>query len=253
MKYTGTIKDEQGKSHTLNLDLLPITTTEPAPQPEPQPQPEETATSSIPLSYNDARFKNNTTAPSTTIASGGTLLNKTITDTGHTASIVTRSGATIKNCRVNSREGVRIGGGGDFLIDGCYLEATGQGDDHADTIQTYSPGSKGSLKIRNTAIVAHNQAATAGLFVADRWSGEVDLENVVFIGGPYGCRIHPDGGDIRVRFKNVFFVGPFGYDDCWVDTRTLNGTRNIVELWENVRSATIVDGKLVPGTVIPRP
>lgn len=246
-------KAEDGKYYDLSVSMTevsaPATPVEPGDTQEPE-QP--TTPAGIPLSYNDSRFSGNTTSPSTKVANGGTLTNKSITDTGHTASIVTGNGATIKNCRVNSREGVRIGGGGSFLIEGCYLEATGSGDDHADTIQTYSPGSRGTLRIKDTAIVAHNQAATAGLFVADNWTGTIELENVVFKGGPFGCRIHPDvGGNNTLRFKNVFFVGPFGYRPLYLSDA--GGNRNVIDVWENVRNATIVDGKLIPGTAIPKP
>ena len=147
-----------------------------------------------------------------TVSNGKAVENKSITETGHTASIILGSGGgKALSCRVNSREGVRIGGGGDFEIDGCYLEATGQGDDHADTIQHYSPGSRGTLTLTNSTIRAHNQAATAGLFCADNWTGEFNITNVVFHGGPFGLRLHPDsGGDNIIRLRDVYFVGPFG-------------------------------------------
>lgn len=253
MKYTGTIKDEQGKAHTLNLDLLPITVQPPV-EPEPEPEPEQPTTTDAPLSYNDGRFSGNATAPSTKIPNGGTLSNKTITDTGQIASIVTGSGATIKNCRVKSREGIRIGGGGNFLIDGCYIEVNGSGNDHADGLQAYSPGSKGVIKVRNTTFKTGTTAVNTGFFIADNWTGTIDWENVVIWGGPYGAKIHPDvGGDNIIRFKNVFVVGPFTWGGLLIDERTLGGHVNKIELWENVRNATIVDGKLIPGTVIPRP
>jgi hypothetical protein len=253
LDLTGVLKDAAGISYNFSGTLDQVAVTPPKPDdPKPNPQPDPVV-SSIPLLWDDARFKNNATAKSTTIAKGGALSNKTITDTGSTASIVTGNGATIQNCRVKSREGIRIGGGGNFLIDGCYIEVNGTGQDHADGIQTYAPGSKGVLKIRNTTIKCGINQATAGLFVADEWSGTVDLENVVIWGGPYGARIHADGGDISVRFKNVFVVGPFAYDGLWVDSRTLNGSRNKIDLWENVCEATIVNGKLVPSKLIARP
>ncbi len=248
-------KATDGKYYDLSFimtEVQPIVVPEPT-TPVPEVPVTETVTpTTIPLSYNDSRFSGNATASSTRIANGGTLSNKSITDTGNTASIVTGDGATIKNCRVNSRESVRIGGSGTFTIDGCWLEAKGSGDDHADVIQAYSPGSKGALKVRNTTIRAYNQAATAGLFIADNWTGTIDLENVIFWGGPFGLRVHPDvGGDNTIRLKNVYFVGPFGYDPILFSNA--GGHVNKIELWENVRSATIVNGKLIPGDVIPKP
>ncbi|WP_245320001.1 Ig-like domain-containing protein, partial [Bradyrhizobium sp. LMTR 3] len=135
-------------------------------------------------------------------------------------------------------------------ISNSYLESTGQGSDHADTIQIYAPGSTGNVTITNTTIVAHNTAATAGMFVADDWSGTLTFDNVVFQGGPFGLRIAADANDISVSLKDVYFVGPFGYDDILF--QEVNADINITQ-WENVRSATIVNGELVPGPLIPPP
>ncbi len=121
----------------------------------------------IPLRYDDARFVRNAASRAVKLSPNGTVSNKSITETNGTASIVTGNGGTIRSCRVNSRECVRIGGSGTFLIDNCYLEARGAESDHADVIQAYSPGSRGSLKVTNTAIVTHDIAATAGVFIAD--------------------------------------------------------------------------------------
>ena len=88
----------------------------------------------IPLNYNDARFSGNAASSEVTIAAGGALSNKSITETGNIASIVMRDGGIVQTCRVNSRECVRISGSGSFLIDNCYLEALGVGEDHADGI-----------------------------------------------------------------------------------------------------------------------
>jgi hypothetical protein len=216
--------------------------------------PDPTSAGSIPLSYDDPRFNNNSVSDTASIGAGETLSNKSITETGGIASILMRDGGTVQTCRVNSRECVRIGGSGSFRVDNCYLEALGSGSDHADVIQAYSPGSRGTLTVSNTAIVTHNVAANVGLFIADNWTGTVDLENVVFIGGGvnYGLRVHPDaGGDIIVKLKNVFFVPPFKYGLYFIGN--YGGHRNIIQLWDNVRSATIVNGALVPGPAIPKP
>lgn len=242
----------------------PISSSAPAPvaAPVPPPQPEPVVatpvpadTTSIPLTIKDARFSQNTSSGVIAIPSGGTLLNKTIMVHGEPASVVMGSNTTMKNCAVGGlcREGVRIGGS-TYLIDGCYLEAKGTGDDHADTIQAYAGpnGGKTDLTVRNSLIRAHNDAATAGLFVADNCTGSVTCENVVFQGGPFGLCLHADkGGNIVVSLKDVFFVGPFGY----APYKLLDyaGGRCVLERWENVRHATIVDGKLIPGNVIARP
>lgn len=251
MSLSGTLKDvNDGSSYAVTIS--PVVVSAPASDPVIEPEA-PVASSSIPLTYTATQFSGNTVASSTMVASGGTIANKTITDTGQTASIVTRSGgATIKNVRIKSREGVRIGGSGTFSIDGSYIETQGSGDDHADGIQAYSPGSKGILKITNSSIVSHNTAATAGLFIADNWTGTIDLENVVIKGGPFGARIHPDiGGDNIIRFKNVCFVGPFGYNRMLFSN--YGGHVNKFELWDNVRDCAIVNGQLVPGNLIARP
>jgi hypothetical protein len=208
----------------------------------------------IPVSYDDDRFKGNAASRALKLSSGGTVSNKSITQTGSIASIVTGDGATIRNCRVNSRECVRIGGGGVFLIDHCYLEALGVESDHADVIQAYSPGSRGTLKISNTGIATHGTAANVGVFIADNWTGTIDLENVAFIGGGvnYGLRIHPDaGGDNIIRLRNVLFIPPFRYAPYLFGN--VGRQKNIIELWENVRIATMENDRLALGPALPKP
>ena len=147
------------------------------------------AINDIPLSWSNSLFSDNVNSGSVTIPDGGTLSNVSITETGSTASVVLRGDATLDDVRVNSREGVRIGGGGDIVINNSYIETTGTGSDHADGIQAYSPGSTGNVTISNSTIVSHNSAATAGMFIADNYGGTVTLDNVVFEGGPFGLRI----------------------------------------------------------------
>jgi hypothetical protein len=220
-------------------------------EPPPIEPPPEGETGTIPLTWDDQSFSDNSNSNSVTVAKGATVANKSITDTGHTASIISQGG-TIDTCRVNSREGVRVASGGTHTIVDSYLEAKGTGDDHADTIQAYAPGSRGTIAVSNTSIVAHTTAATAGLFVADDWTGTIELTDVVFQGGPFGLRVHPDyGGDNILKLRNVFFVEPFGYHPY--EFGNYGGHRNIFEVWENVRYATIVNGKLVPGNEIPKP
>ena len=203
-----------------------------------------------PLSWNDPIFNGVTTSSSITVKDGGSVSYKSITDTGSTASIVGQGSFTLDHVRINSREGVRIGGDGDMVINNSYIETTGVGSDHADGIQAYSPGSSGNLTITNTTIVSHNNAATAGLFIADNYGGTVTLNNVVFEGGPYALRIHADSQDVTVALKDVYFVGPFGYDPFLIGE--YGGDIHITQ-WENVRYATIVNGELVPGALIPSP
>ena len=205
----------------------------------------------IPLSWSDPLFADNVNSGSVTIPNGGTLSNVSITETGQTASIVLLGGATLDDIRISSREGVRIGGSGNVTINDAYIEATGQPTDHADSIQAYAPGASGTVTITNTEIVAHSGNATAGMFVADGYTGTFIFDNVVFNGGPYGLRIANDGpGQDYVSLTNVYFVGPFAYGALLL--QEVNAPIHITH-WENVRYATIENGVLVPGALIPPP
>jgi hypothetical protein len=204
----------------------------------------------IPLSWNDPIFSGVTTSGPVVVKDGGTLSNRSITDTSGATSIVGGGSFTLDTVRVSSREAVRIGGGGDITINNSYLETTGLAGDHADGIQAYSPGSSGNVTITNSTIVSHNQNATAGLFIADNYGGTVTLNNVVFEGGPIGLRIAADNQDITVSLKDVYFVGPFQYDPLLIQEIAANIH---ITQWENVRYATIVNGQLVPGALIASP
>lgn len=215
------------------------------------------AAATIPLSWDDPMFSTVMDSDVIYIPDGGTVSYKSITmgggDGEPVASVICNGAATMDHIRINSQEGVRVGGDGAVNIDSSYIEATGVGADHADCIQAYSPGGSGTIHITNSTIRAHDTAATAGLFVADNWTGTITLDNVVFWGGPYGTRIYPDvGGDNYLSFKNVYFVGPFGYGPFIVDA-DVGGHTNHITCWENVRNATVVNGVLVPGSVIPCP
>jgi hypothetical protein len=204
----------------------------------------------IPLSWNDPIFSGVANSASITVKNGGTVSNKSITDSGDIASILGEGSFTLDQVRINSREGVRIGGDGNIVINNSYIETTGVGADHADGIQAYSPGSSGNLTITNSTIVSHTSAANAGLFIADNYGGSVTLNNVVFEGGPIGLRIAADNQDITVALKDVYFVGPFMYDPLLI--QEVNSDIHITQ-WENVRYATIVNGQLVPGALISSP
>ncbi|WP_407119846.1 Ig-like domain-containing protein [Bradyrhizobium sp. STM 3561] len=213
---------------------------------------------SIPLSWNDPMFSGVTTSNSVNVPNGGTISNKSITDTGDTASVVGTGSFSIDDVRINSQEGVRIGGSGTVSINNSYIETTGLPGDHADGIQAYAPGGHGNVTITNTMIVSHDQNATAGLFVADYFDGNFTFANDVFEGGPFGLRINADAGPghtYNVALKDVYFIqdsfgsAPFSIS---VPAGYEGATLNITQ-WDNVRWATIVDGQLVPGALIPPP
>ena len=204
----------------------------------------------IPLSWNDPMFSGVTSSNAVTLKNGATLSDKSITDTGNIASVVGQGSFTVDQVRIDSREGVRLGGDGNIVINNSYIETTGTGADHADGIQAYSPGSSGNLTITNTSIVSHNSAANAGLFIADNYGGSVTLNNVVFQGGPTGLKIYADDQPITVALKDVYFVGPFMFDPLVIEE--IRSDIHITQ-WDNVRYATIVNGELVPGALIKAP
>ncbi len=98
----------------------------------------------IPLSWNDSIFNSVTNSGSVTLRNGATLSDKSITDSGDIASVVGYGSFAVNQVRIDSREGVRLGGDGDIVINNSYIETTGIGADHADGIQAYSPGSSGT-------------------------------------------------------------------------------------------------------------
>jgi hypothetical protein len=204
----------------------------------------------IPLSWNDPLFNGVTDPGSTWLQDGGTLSYASVTDMRGDAAVGGSGSFTLDHVRIEAREGVRIAGGGDITISNSYIETTGQGTDHADGIQAYAPGSTGNVTIKNSTIVSHDTAATAGMFIADDYGGTFTFDNVVFQGGPFGLRMNADSQDIYVSLKDVYFVGPFGYDDFLF--QQVNAKIHITQ-WENVRTATIVNGQLVPGDLISPP
>lgn len=211
----------------------------------------------IPTSYTDGIFSSNDVgANPVTIPSGRTLVRRSLEEYAATlaASVLCTNGSTdVRYVAVKSRECVRIGSSGDFTLQYCYLEAIGQDDDHADTIQIYSIGARGgTVNVLNSYIKAHTIAATAGFFCADNWGGTINFSHVVFDGGPFGLKVTADDTcTINLSLENVYFVGPFGTNP-YVFQENATGQINIAK-WDNVRYATIVGGVLVPGDLIPQP
>jgi hypothetical protein len=215
----------------------------------------------IPLSFDDPMFADVKIRNSPIrLSKGLSLVQTSIELPKDDRTILCLGDNSLRRCRVRSREAVRIAGGGTFTIEGCWLEAIGIRDDHADCIQCYSPGDIGTLHIKNTTIRAYRtsdvtppQIGSQGLFVADNWTGTVICENVVFWGaGNYACHIFPDsGGDTHIDFQNVFFVGPFQYGPY--NIHGFNGHRIVVDRWDGVRNATIAGGRIVGGSPIAAP
>ncbi|MCK1403776.1 hypothetical protein IVB45_13995 [Bradyrhizobium sp. 4] len=221
-----------------------------APAPTPAPAPSSMPSSGPPLSFNDPRF---TSAISHSRLDDGVPDGGSLTDRSYIYyevgdnTVGCWGSCTLTRLRIQSRECIRAIKGNIVIAD-SYLEATGQGDDHADVIQAYGPGNHGTITLRNTSIVAHNTSATAGIFVADNWKPDlIDLENVMFQGGPFGLRLHADGYmNAHLRMKNVCFVGPFPLRKFFI-------TDFIIDEWTNVNDCVIQNGQLVIVKSIRRP
>lgn len=250
---------ESGRKFKFSLAEIidPVVAPEPEPEPllepEPAPAPAPTPTvSAIPILRSHPRFADNVSSAAVILPNGGTLSKKNILVPGQQASVQCNGSAVIRDCIVASNEGVRIGGAGTILIDGCHLSAKATSSkDHADTVQVYSPYSEVHVTVSNSLVEAFKEYATAGLFSADYACGSFTFDNVVFKGGPFGLRINRDGKPISVSLKNVFFVGPFGWDRFLLQE---NSGPIEITAWEEVWEATIdAGGKLIRVKAIPRP
>lgn len=215
----------------------------------------EDTNTNIPMNFDDPMFTGMTelTAP-IFLGNGDNLSRTSIVESSGDSTIVCEGNNDVKYCRVDSRECVRITAA-QLLIDHCYLEATGSGEDHADGLQAYAPGTRnGDVLIQYTHIVAHQTAATAGLLVGDDWGGSITLKNVIFNGGPFGLLVFSDAGcQINLSLQNVYFVGPFGAEGGPFSFSDVGGGTHTILQWDNVCEATIVDGVLIPGALISQP
>src|ERR1700681_2099854 len=110
----------------------------------------------IPLTWNDPLFSGLTNSNPVEIQDGGTLSNYSSTDDGGIATVLLDGSATLNDVRINSNEGVRIGGSGNITINNSFIETTGLPGDHADGVQAYSPGGSGNVTVTNTTIVTNN-------------------------------------------------------------------------------------------------
>lgn len=253
---SGTLKDtNSGKSYTITIS--PAETAPPVDHPpviDNPVVPPTQQTGVVPLSWDSPQFSNVVRISPTKVAAGSVLENKSIETHAEPASIQMGNNSTLRTVRIGKgvREAVRIGSG-QFTIEGSWLEARGAGNDHADVIQAYSGPNGGeiNLTIRNSTIRAYNEAATAGLFVADRIYGKVTLDNVVFWGGPFGLALYSDVQTIEVYAHDVCFIGPFRWGP--ISFRDVGG-RVLIRQWDGVRNCTIdAAGNLVKGDLIHKP
>jgi hypothetical protein len=139
--------------------------------------------------------------------------------------------------------------------------------DHSDCFQVYSPGGSGILNITKTCFKAYTDAeatalyggnflGSAGFFYADDFQGQINLTDCVFWGGRTGLQVHADVGVTTLRLNNVYFVpsaDPWAGGGRIIFLVPTVGASLVIAEWNNVREATIVNGVLVPGALIPEP
>lgn len=230
------------------------------------------ASPTIPLSWADARFAGNTAGPtfSNPVSQGptGTISNKDWNgnpgySNGDQVWTWGSGNLTLNQCRVDWREGPRIAGnGGSFTVNQCYINCVGKTTDHADAFQAYSPHDSGTINITNSTIRAYSDSAarakygsgfvgSTALFWADYYSGAVNFTNVLLIGGSRVVTINCDAGTTHVAFDHVYFIADPG--QVWQFSSVQDGGTLVIDKWNEVRNATIVNGVIVPGTAIPHP
>lgn len=206
-----------------------------------------TPTASWPSGWNDPRFAANTVSGPRYNTGGqiATWRGLTVIDQSGNPSFGYRN-YSLLNTRIRSREGPRVSGD-NILIDGCYIEVAGFGDDHADGIQAYGGSTQGDMKnivIRNTKVMCTGGALNAGIFFADHAGANLTLESVYVDGGasPNGAIwLANASGDVgcksviarHVRVKSNGIYGPRGFrldpipslcniiewtDVCWDDS-----------------------------------
>jgi hypothetical protein len=220
-----------------------------APAPHETPDPSQ-LTIDAPLSFDDPIFGKTKTVTSTIkLPPGSSVTDLSIVENSGESTITCISSCSLTRVRIQSREGIRCLSG-NINLTWVYIAATGLDNDHADGVQCYSPGSMGTVTVKNSTFKMAG-ATTAGYFSADDWRGAHVLENVLFEGGAYGLRIPADGGS-SVSLKNVYFVrGSFRYGAFTFDV--VKGRRINIIHWENVRWVTRQGDRLVVGNLIPRP
>jgi hypothetical protein len=226
-----------------------LTSIDGQPVPPPATQPPPSTNTSIPLSWDDPIFANTTSSGQLNLSAGSSRSDLSVNDQSGDAAILCKGSCNLTRIRIRAREGYRCVSGTQNLSY-MWIEATGVGEDHADGVQCYSPGSRGDVTVKNTTIKLGG-ANNAGYWTSDNWMGTHTFENVLFWGGNFGLRVSADGG-VSVKLKNVYFVrDSFRYGAYQFDV--VNGKRVSIDQWENVHWVTIQNGKMVVGDAIPKP
>lgn len=225
----------------------------------------------IPMSWNDARYASNTTQSSGNGSLSGTVNNKDWKASGgpHGGGTAGDPGTecfdcsgtlTINQCRIDWREGPRLNG--TFTMNECFLDIYGAPGDHADAMQGYQASA--NVTCTNCTIMTYTNAtspqgdASGAIFWADNSTGTIKWQNVLLLGGGASAAgnitIYADSGTTHVNFDHVYVVGTYPNSDgkAILDIRSTGGSM-VIDQWNEVRQATISNGQIVPGALIPSP
>jgi hypothetical protein len=212
-----------------------------------------------PGSFTDAVFTGMTTLNSTyDVPDGGTVTHRSTVETsGNPTASFGTGGGTLSYCRIDSAECVRHSEStNNYLIDWCWLQATGAPGDHADVIQAYAGGGAGgtgagTLTIRNSMLILGG-ASTACLFSADNFGGKFAFDHVCVRAKPgdpgnRGISINSDGGT-NASLSHVYVVRSpaFAQFDIGIDIT--------IAAWANVYYCDLdANGQPTNLSVIPPP
>ncbi len=212
----------------------------------------ELITISIPLEFNDSRFIDMTEfVTPQSIPNNQTRTNWSIVEASGQPSVSFGISSKLRLSRIDSRECLR-GFDGSCLIDECWARAIGIGEDHADTLQAFSPGSRGGIIEVTNSYLECGGAQNGAFFVADNWGGTIIIRNSVLKGGNYGLFVYSDPTcHIDIYCEDVYFVGPFGFGP--VSVAGIGGGTYTIQQWDDVVNASIVDNTIIPGSLIPSP
>ena len=157
-----------------------------------------------------------------------------------------------------------ISNSGTLNVDQGFINCVARTPDHSDGLQTFSEGGSGNVNITNTCFRSYTDAEALSIYGAgfigsdsidwsDLFQGTISLQNVLIWGGSRGVKIDADVGTTHVSFDHVYFVpSPDGWTFFKTQIIPTGGTL-IIDKWNEVRDATIVNGVIVPNALIPSP
>src|SRR5882762_5568243 len=128
---------------------LPRVAVGPAATPDHTPDPVRSS-AGVPLNFSDPIYANVTSGTSRIrLPPGSSRTDLSIVENSGDPTITCNGSCSLTRVRIQSREGVRCVSG-DIDLEWVYVTATGLGSDHADGLQCYSPGSTGTVTVKNS-------------------------------------------------------------------------------------------------------